>query len=213
MTSERPTGDRSLSGRLVGGPVGFRTLLERMGPTYIKVGQFLALRPDLVPQAYCDELMHLLDRVPSFPWEVAREILHEDLGRDPLETFASIDPEPAAAGSLAQVHKGALKDGTVVAIKIQRPGIRDRVLHDLAQARRLARVLHYARVTFIASPQELVDELRQWMFEELDIERELANVSRLRELAKHSRIEFLPRPYAHLSSKRILLPAMLTGCE
>ncbi len=211
MTIESQTRRPSLSERLVGGPVGFRRLLERMGPIYIKIGQFLALRPDLVPQAYCDELMRLLDRVQPFPWEQAREILHSDLARDPLETFASVDPEPVAAGSLAQVHKGRLHDGTVVAIKIQRPRIRERVQQDLANARRLARVLRYSGITFVTSPEALVEELRQWMLEELDIERELANVSRLRDLAKNSPLEFIPTPYSHLSSRRILVTTYVEG--
>jgi predicted unusual protein kinase regulating ubiquinone biosynthesis (AarF/ABC1/UbiB family) len=71
------------AGRLIGGPVRFRELLERLGPTYIKLGQYLALRPDLIPQAYCDELMLLFDRVQSFPWEQARAILEEELGAPP----------------------------------------------------------------------------------------------------------------------------------
>ncbi len=199
----------ALSNLAIGGPVGFRRRLQRMGPTFIKIGQVLALRPDLVPQAYCDELMHLLDRVPPFPWAEAREILREDLARDPSETFAWVNPKPVAAGSLAQVHRGELWDGTAVAIKIQRPNIRERVEADLEQARDLAGFLE--RVTFLASSRALMHELREWMNEELDMERELANVTRLRELAAGSRIEVIPRPYPHLSSKRILVLTYVDG--
>jgi ubiquinone biosynthesis protein len=94
----------SAVGRLVGGPVGFRRGLERLGPTFIKIGQFLALRPDLIPQQYCDELMHLLDAVPPFPWSAAQEILTEDLGEDLTQIFSHLDSRPIAAGSLAQTH-------------------------------------------------------------------------------------------------------------
>ena len=92
----------SIADAVVGGPVGFRNLLQRLGPTFIKLGQFLALRPDIVPQEYCDELMGLLDQVPSFAWLDAKRILDEDLCRNTSEVFEFINPSPVAAGSLAQ---------------------------------------------------------------------------------------------------------------
>src|SRR5215510_5405117 len=93
----------SLTARLVGGPAGFREILQRLGPTFIKVGQFLALRPDIVPQDYCDELMGLFDQVPPFPWHQAEAILTEHFGKEPSQVFQFINPRPVAAGSLAQV--------------------------------------------------------------------------------------------------------------
>lgn len=200
-----------LSELLTAGPVGFTKLLQRMGPTYIKIGQFLALRPDLIPQAYCDELLYLLDRVPPFTWQEAREILCQDLARDPLDTFASVDPEPVAAGSFAQVHKGRLRDGTVVAIKIQRPGIRDRVYADLRQAKQLTRLLQHMDIASVTSARALLKELRTWMIEELDMERELSNLIRLQRLARSSPIQIIPRPYPHLCSKRVLVTTYVHG--
>jgi ubiquinone biosynthesis protein len=127
------------------GPVRFRQLLQKRGPTFIKIGQYLALRPDLLPQEYCDELIQLLDRVPPFPWAQARTILVAELRRDPSEVFRFIDPRPAAAGSLAQVHRALLHDGTEVAVKIQRPQIAERVRRDLKRAQLLARLLDLRR--------------------------------------------------------------------
>ena len=211
MNSVAQNSKPSLSERLVKGPVGFRKLLQRLGPTFIKIGQFLALRPDLVPQEYCDELMRLLDQVPSFSWQEAKTILTEDLGREPTDTFAYVNPEPVAAGSLAQVHVARLKDGTKVAIKIQRPNIRERVLRDLSRARLLARLFELSGVSLIASPREVVEELTGWMLQEIDFHHELENLSRLNRLADGSPFERIPRPYPHFCSSRVLTSEYLQG--
>ncbi len=203
--------ETTLAGKLVHGPVGFRKLLERLGPTFIKLGQFLAMRPDVVPQRYCDELMSLLDRVPPFPWEQAKAILTEDLGADPSEIFELINPRPAATGSLAQVHRAYLHDGTEVAVKILRPGIREAVERDLKRSRLLARVLELSGATLILDPRETVAELSRWMLREIDLERELANLTRLYRLTAHSRIELIPRPYPDLCGPRVLTLEYLQG--
>ncbi len=97
----RPARPR-LGDRLVGGPGGFRRRLERLGPTWIKMGQYLGLRPDLVSHEYANELMRLFDRVPPVPWSVARAVIRDDLGSYPEELFAWIDTEPVGSGSVAQ---------------------------------------------------------------------------------------------------------------
>ncbi len=200
----------SLVRRAVGGPVGFRRLLERLGPTFIKFGQFLALRPDIIPQEYADELMSLLDRVEPFPWADARSILQQELG-DLTQFFSSIDPEPLAAGSLAQVHAATTMDGSRVAIKILRPEIRERVLKDLRRVRLLARLLAWSHVEFVASTSEVVEELRTWLMQELDLTRELDNLRRLGELTKLSPTERVPRAYPRLSTARVLTTELLHG--
>src|ERR1051325_9766917 len=159
---------RTLTERLVGGPVGLRRLLERLGPTFIKIGQFLALRPDLITKEYSDELLKLLDDVEPFPWEEARAIIEQDLG-DPATLFRSINPRATAAGSVAQIHIAELPEGKRVAVKVLRPGITERVRVDLRRARVLARLLRLAHVDLIASPNEVVKELESWLFRELDL--------------------------------------------
>ncbi len=192
-------------------PVAFRKFLEDRGPTFVKLGQFLALRPDLLPQEYCDELIKLLDRVPPFSWEEARAILTAELGRDPRDIFLSIDQRPLAAGSLAQVHRAVLPDGTEVAVKVQRPHVAEVVRRDLRRGRLLAWLLERSGVSLVIAPGELVKELSSWLTEELDFRRELANLTRLHKLAAESAESRIPRPYPELSTARVLTATYLPG--
>jgi ubiquinone biosynthesis protein len=197
--------------RFVRGPEGFRQTLEEMGPTFIKLGQFLAMRPDIIPQRYCNELLRLLDRVPPFPWEQARATIAEDLGADPREIFRSINPRPIATGSLAQTHLARLHGGEEVAVKVQRPDIRAAVERDLRRARRFGRLLDLSGASLILNPREAADELSRWMREELDFKRELSNVRRLYRLTRRSEIEVVPRPYDDLCGPRVLTLEFLRG--
>jgi ubiquinone biosynthesis protein len=200
----------TLTERLIGGPEGLRRLLERLGPTFIKVGQFLALRPDLIPREYTEELLRLLDDVEPFDWAEAATIIEQDLG-DPATVFRFINPRPTAAGSIAQVHLADLFDGTRVAVKVVRPGIADRVRIDLRRARVIARLLRLARVDLIASPRELVAELESWLLREIDLRNELDNISRLRRLARNSTTQVIPKAYPEFSSARVLTAEYIQG--
>jgi len=188
-----------------------RRLLEKLGPTFIKLGQFLALRPDIIPQEYCDELMSLFEHAAPFPWEDARRILAEELKEEPEVTFRSIDPVPLAAGSLAQTHFARLHDGTEVAVKILRPGIAERIEQDLSRTRIFARVLELTGFHHVISPTELVEELRIWLMQEIDLDRELANMSRLHRAARESEVERIPRPFPDYSTSRVLTAEYIHG--
>jgi ubiquinone biosynthesis protein len=201
---------QTFTGWLVGGPSGFRRLLIRLGPTYVKIGQFLALRPDLIPQDYADELLRLFDDVQPFPWSEARAIIEADLGKIE-QSFHSIDPQPRASGSLAQVHTAVLHNGEKVAIKVLRPGIQEQVESDLRRASRIGRVLRLAQVKLIADPLELINELTEWLHQELNLSTELENMIRLGKLANQSDIEFVPRPYPDLCSARVLTAEYVLG--
>jgi ubiquinone biosynthesis protein len=192
-------------------PAGVVDLVRRLGPTSIKIGQYLALRPDLIPQDYCDELLKLVDRVPPFPWGEAQQILTEELGRDPAQAFAYFERRPFAAGSLAQVHRARLDDGTEVAVKIQRPGLAAQVAKDVRRLRALARLLERRGTILVSSPREVVEEVHAWLQQEIDFTRELANVQRLWRLARGSAIQRIPRAYAAYSAKRVLTYEYLRG--
>ena len=207
---ERPP-QRTLLGRLVGGPVGFRRLLERLGPTWIKVGQYLALQPDLISREYADELMHLFDRVTPVPWEIARQVVHDDLGAYPEELFASIETEPIGSGAVAQTYRARLRDGDEVAVKVQRPGIREQVDRDLGRIRLLTRLIDIAGISTAVSPRDLADELRDWMLAEIDFRHSLANVTVLHRETEDSPIERIPRPYPELSGPRVETTEFIQG--
>jgi ubiquinone biosynthesis protein len=211
MTSLNEWVGATFKKQIIKGPEDFRLLLERLGPTFVKIGQFLALRPDLVPQEYCDELMKLLDRVPPFPWSEAKLILEGEFGPNLSDIFSFIDPEPVAAGSLAQTHFARLLDGSEVAVKIRRPNIEAKVRRDLRRARLLVRVLEMSTVSLIISPREVLQEVSDWLMQELDFRRELANMTRLRHLTRESPSETVPLPYPDFSTGKVLTAEYLRG--
>ena len=203
--------DRHFWNTATRGPALFRERLERLGPLFVKFGQFLALRPDLIPDEYCLELMNLFDRAPTFPWSEARRILREDLGPVVMESFAYIEPVPIAAASLAQVHVARLRGGQDVAIKIQRPGLRDQVLRDLGRARRFLRWSRLPGVSFGMDTDDLVAELTKWMLVEIDFGHELLNLTRHYRQAGSGGDERFPRPYPELSGPRVLTTELMRG--
>ncbi len=196
---------------LIGTPEVFRARLERLGPTFVKLGQFLALRPDLIPAEYGTELLGLLDDAHPMPWEEARALLAESLGRDPDHLFAQIRPQPVGSGSIAQAHRARLHDGREVVIKIRRRGIAERVDRDLRQATRLAALLERAGADLIVSPREAVEEMAIWLRQELDFKRELDNLTRM--YANHAKDDGIriPQPYPDLCGDGVLTCEFLDG--
>ena len=119
------------------GAVQFREALEELGTTFVKLGQLLSSRPDLLPDVYIEELEKLVDDVPALPFAPLREVIAEDLG---LDQFASIDEEPLATASIGQIHAALLKSGREVVIKVRRPGIVEQVDLDLELLRKTAAI-------------------------------------------------------------------------
>lgn len=197
--------------KLAGTPAEFRHRLERWGPTFIKIGQYLALRPDLIHDEYADELIRLFDQAEPFSWTEAERTLTDDLGPRWADGIVAIDPVPFAAASFAEVHHARLVDGTIVAVKIRRPGIEERIARDLRRGYLLALLLEWSGVALIASPREVLDELAEWLRAELDFKREEANIERMRYLAGDRRTERVPRPYPEFSSSRVLTTEYLAG--
>ena len=188
--------------------------LEKLGPTFIKLGQLLSTRPDIVPPAYAQALARLQDDVEPFPFADAERILEEELGVKPSKAFGTIDPEPIAAASIAQVHHATLRDGREVALKIQRPGIRDRVLVDLDAlghaASFLERHTEFGR-RFGAS--EMFEEFRKSLLRELDFRQEAAHLAALgANLADIPEI-VVPRPVADLGTARVLTMEFIPGVK
>src|SRR5438309_1394633 len=120
------------------GAVEFRKSLEQLGTTYIKLGQLLSSRPDLLPDVYIEELGKLVDEVPPVPFEQIRQVIAEEL---PQDVFVRIDPEPLATASIAQIHTALLANGRDVIVKVRRPGIEEQIDVDLALMRSTAELL------------------------------------------------------------------------
>jgi len=192
-------------------PERLRQTLERLGPTFIKIGQYLALRPDILDQAYCNELLKLVDRVPPDSLAVVQQVLLEELGgrlEDHFEWFAT---QPIAAGSLAQVYEARTLEGDHVAVKVQRAGAVERVDRDLHRMRSLLRFVRRSGLLPDVVAADLVEELRRWLHEELDFRRELSNLRRMHRLARDSDVLVVPKPWPSLSGPRVLTMDMVRG--
>ncbi|MCA1720400.1 MAG: AarF/ABC1/UbiB kinase family protein [Actinobacteria bacterium] len=186
--------------------------LERLGPTFIKLGQLLSTRVDLLPAAYTDALARLQDDVAPFPYEEVERIVVEELGVDLRHAFASFDPEPLAAASLAQVHRAVLRSGREVVVKVQRPGIRSHISDDMAALGELAAFAD-AHTEFGRryGLSDLLDSFRKALVAELDYTREAANLTTLARIVEPWPRLVVPRPVADYSTGRVLTMDFLPG--
>jgi aarF domain-containing kinase len=153
--------------------IELRNIMTSLGPAYIKLGQALSIRPDLLSPAAMNELQQLCDKVPSFDSKVAMKQLELELGKPWNEIYAELTPEPIAAASLGQVYRGKLMTGEEVAVKVQRPGVLETVTVDLYIIRSLGLMLrNFPDITARADIVALLDEWAARFFEELDYVRE-----------------------------------------
>lgn len=188
--------------------------LEAMGPTFIKLGQILSTRADLLPAAYLDALSRLQDDVAAFSFEEVEAIIRSELGVRVSKAFTEFDREPLAAASLAQVHAARLRDGRRVAVKVQRPDVRERVLTDLEALEVVAeRLDRHTDVGAHFHFVELLDEFRRTLLRELDYQREARNLTTLGEnLSDYERI-VVPAPVEDLTTTRVLTMDLVEGRE
>ena len=158
-----------------------RLALEELGPIFVKFGQALSTRRDLIPPDIADELEKLQDRVPPFPGAEARAIVERAYGRPVTEVFEQFDETPLAAASIAQVHVAQLRSGEDVVVKVIRPGVREKIERDLEVMHVIARLARdYAREGHRLRPVEVVREYEKTILDELDLMREAANAAQLR---------------------------------
>ncbi len=179
--------------------------LEAMGPTYVKLGQVLSSRPDLLPAPFLKALARLQDNVKPFPFEEVEEIVTRELGVRLSKAFASFEPEPLAAASLGQVHSATLRDGRLVVVKVQRPNIRPQIAEDFEVLADIAKFLdaHTAtgrRYRF----STIVEEFRASIQHELNYEREAQNLIAMGENLKEFELIHVPQPVADYSTKCVL---------
>jgi predicted unusual protein kinase regulating ubiquinone biosynthesis (AarF/ABC1/UbiB family) len=188
--------------------------LEKMGPTFIKFGQLLSSRADLLPDSYLQALARLQNDVKPFPFEEAEDIIHAELGVRISKAFADFDPKPLAAASLGQVHRAHLRDGREVAVKVQRPHIRAQIAEDFEVLEEVATFLEQQtqfgrRCRFL----DLVEQFRNALVQELDYQREAANLIAVGEsLREFPRIHIV-QPISDYTSRAVLTMTYLRGCK
>lgn len=189
-----------------------RLALEELGPTFVKLGQILATRADLLPVDWIAELEQLHSQAPTLPFDALRDAVESALGQAPEEAFASFDPAPLAAASMAQVHRATLADGRAAVLKIRRPGIRPRMEADLRLIAHLAAVAESASAEARRfSPTALVRQLAQAVLEELDFTNEGRNADRLRDdFADDPRV-VVPEIHWQWSSETLLVMDYVDG--
>lgn len=187
-------------------------VLERLGPTYIKLGQLLATRTDYLPSPYAEALRSLQDDATPFPARQARQVISAELARPTVELFADFDPTPMAAASLSQVHRARLHDGTLVAVKVQRPGITAQMEADLAILAWLAARLERRRTATLAfRPGAAVQEITEYTRRELDFRNEARTSEAVARAFATNDDVVIPRVYWPLTTARVLTMELVSG--
>jgi len=195
-------------------PERVRMALEELGPTFVKFGQIVSSRRDLVTDEYYVELCKLQAGVPAFPAREARKILADQLGVPVRRAFSSFDDEPVGAASIAQVHRATLPDGTAVAVKIQRPDIIEKIELDLAILSDLARFVEkHVPDLAVLNPVGVVEEFSATLLKELDFTNEAINAERFAQQFEGNPWIKVPRIFREQSSDKILVMEFLEGAS
>lgn len=188
-------------------PKRLRMAMEELGGAYIKLGQLLSIRPDLVPQEYCDEFSKLLDEVPPEKISTVEQVISKEFGKPAKDIFSHIDAKPLGSASVAQVHKARLKTGKAVAIKVQRPDIAKKFSADIDIIRYIAQKLQKHLHNGINIPL-IVDEFEQYTKKELDFTIEAGHIEGMR---KVSRAIVIPQVYWSHTTEKVLTMEYLEG--
>ena len=194
--------------------VRLRRTLERLGPTFIKFGQVLSVRPDLVPKEYSKELEKLQDKVPEFSFNDVKAIIEKELGKSIEHLFLHFEKNPIASASISQVHKAILKNGDKVAVKVQRPDVKHLMETDIEIMFYFANLLERdIEKMKIFKPARIVNEFKEWTEKELDFRLEARNAKRFYQNFKGSKTVCIPRVYDELTSERVLTLEFIDGVE
>lgn len=186
--------------------------LERLGPTFIKLGQLLSTRGDLLPEPYLDALSRLQDQVEPFPFEEVEHIVSTELGVRITKAFAEFDREPIAAASLAQVHRAYMRDGRAVVVKIQRPNIRDQIVDDLEALEVVAEFIdEHTEVGKRYEFGNMLTDLRRSLLRELDFKQEAGNLIKLGASLRDFDQIVVPRPIEDFTTSRVLTMEYIPG--
>ena len=188
-------------------------LLVDLGPAFVKAGQALSTRPDIIPVVLLEELSQLQDQLPGFSGDKAMELIEEDLDKEINDIFSQIDKEPISAASLGQVHKATLKNGDIVAVKVQRPGLREQITLDLYIVRNIASWLKNNIGLIRSDLVALIDELGKRVFEEMDYINEAENAEKFRRMHSQNIKIAVPKIYNEITSRRVLTMEWIDGTK
>lgn len=186
-----------------------RLTLERLGTTYLKLGQFVAMRFDLFPRPLCNELQKLFEHVPPIPYATVCAVIEEELGAPVSALFSHVDPAPIGSASIAQVHRAEGLDGAQLAIKVQRPGIAARLENEMRALKRVAAAIDGLQLLPGLSLTDITEEFAGFTRRELDFQREGTTACRLRR--QRSEAETVPCIHWHLSTRKILTMDFIDG--
>jgi ubiquinone biosynthesis protein len=191
-------------------PERLRVVLGSLGGSFVKLGQMLALQPDLLPFEYCRELYSLLDRVQPVPSDEIEAVFREDIGKFPAEVFEHFDRQPIASGSIGQVHVATL-GGRKVAVKIQRPDTQASFVRDVKIMRAAAWLIERLHLSFLSWMIDPLSEFAAWTMEELDCRREARSQNQLRRNAAGNSRERVPAVAMKYTTRRVLVMEFLEG--
>ena len=195
-------------------PQRTRLACEELGPTFVKLGQILSVRPDLIPREFAEEFSKLQDEVSSFSFEEVEEQFKKEFGKSIKELFIEFDKRPVAAASLSQVHKAKLISGETVAVKIQRPNVEKIVETDISILFSLVEFIEKRSISgHLFQPVEIIREFSQTVREELDFVNEGHNIGKFRINFRESETVHIPKVYWKLTTKRILTMEFINGIK
>lgn len=193
--------------------VRLREVITRLGPAFIKVGQALSTRPDLVSPIYLEELTRLQDQLPPFDNDIAYQFIQEELGAHPDEIYSELTETPIAAASLGQVYKGRLKTGEQVAVKVQRPGLAENITLDMYILRQLAILVMKSVKRVRSDLVGIMDEFATRIFEEMDYTQEGRNAERFAQLYGGLPEIYVPSIYWQYTGRRVLTMEWINGTK
>lgn len=199
--------------KLKNDPENLRLVFEELGPTFIKIGQILSTRPDVLPVEYISELSKLQDNAPHFSFETVRIIIEEELNKPIDEIFSSIEEIPMACASVAQVHKAVLIDGRKVIVKVQRPDIEESLIEDLNILIAIVKRAPNTLRDVLLDPVEALEEILDTTKVELDFRNEVNHMLRFKEENSTIRCISIPNVYMNLSTKRIVVQEEIEGIK
>lgn len=194
-------------------PQKLREILEDLGPTYVKLGQIMSMRSDMLPEKYCRELTKLRTDVRPLPFSTIMEIIEKELRRPVAEIFESIDRKPLGSASIAQVHPAVLKDGRKVVVKVQRPAIHEIMENDIRLMRRAAGLLKLTATGNLIDFKMIIDELWKTSQEEMDFVQEAANCDLFYKNQKDVAYVTSPQVIHELTTPRLLVMSYVEGIQ